>query len=237
MPAKAANVRHKPSKPLLRGWLHQIAAVVSIFTGCLLVNAAPTKKAAVGAGVYALSLATLFGTSAAYHRPTWSPSMRQIMRRLDHSAIFFLIAGSYTPFVLLLFPESGGQRLLMLVWGFALLGVAQSVCWPAAPKFLVAALCVALGWTVLLEWKVMREVMRESMTTVQIGLICGGGLIYTLGAVVYAIRKPDPFPSTFGYHEVFHALTIVAAGCHLIVVQDVVLGHPANVLAQRTVLI
>jgi hemolysin III len=169
--------------------------------------------------VYGASLVTLFVVSAAYHRPTWAPRARSWMRRLDHSAIFLLIAGTYTPLCLLL-PPSTGLRLLAGVWAAAALGIVQSIVWVHAPKALVAAVYVALGWAALPVLPAMRAVLG----TEAIALLAAGGAAYTIGAVVYAVRRPDPFPRVFGYHEVFHALVIVAAICHFAVVARAVPG-------------
>jgi hemolysin III len=211
-------------KPSLRGVSHQIAAFAAAIVGTALVLASPSFNAAVAASVYVFSLVNLFGTSAVYHIPTWDPPMRQFMRRLDHSAIFILIAGTYTPLVALIFSAEHAYHLLGSIWLCAAIGIVQSVAWPKAPKPLVAALCVALGWVVLLEWRTMRATMNAQ----QILLLGSGGLFYTLGAIIYALRRPDPFPNTFGYHEVFHALTIIAAICHMIVVAQIVLGSPGD---------
>jgi hemolysin III len=202
-----------PTKPLLRGVSHEIAAAFALIAWSMLAGAAGSERARIAAHVYGLSLFTLFAVSATYHRPTWRPRMRLVMRRLDHSAIFLLIAGTYTPFCLLL-PNSGGTLLLRIVWGGAIAGILQSVFWVRAPKWLVAALYVLLGWIVV----PVLPVLRGSLGAATVGLLALGGAAYTLGAVIYATRRPDPFPRVFGYHEVFHALVIFAAACHLAVV-------------------
>jgi hemolysin III len=202
-----------PGKPLLRGISHEIAAAVALFAWIALALAADAGRARAAANVYGASLFTLFLVSAAYHRPTWTPRARLVMRRLDHSAIFFLIAGTYTPFCLLL-PEGTGVPLLALVWGGAAAGILQSIVWVRAPKPLVAAVYVLLGWVIV----PVLPALHAELGPGAIALLGAGGAAYTLGAVVYATRRPDPFPRVFGYHEVFHALVIVAAVCHFAVV-------------------
>jgi hemolysin III len=208
-----------PAKPLLRGVSHEVAAVVALAGWAALVVLANTMRGRGAAAVYGASLVTLFVVSAAYHRPTWRPRARSWMRRLDHSAIFLLIAGTYTPLCLLL-PPSTGLPLLAGVWAAAALGIVQSIVWVHAPKALVAAVYVALGWAALPVLPAMRAVLG----TEAVALLGAGGAAYTVGAVVYALRRPDPFPRVFGYHEVFHALVIVAAVCHFAVVARAVPG-------------
>jgi hemolysin III len=201
-----------PDKPLLRGVSHEIAAGLALSAWIVLALVAPSARARLAANVYGASLFCLFAVSALYHRPSWPPRARLFMRRLDHSAIFLLIAGTYTPFCLLL-PASSGEPLLLVVWGGAVAGVLQAVIWVRAPKALVAALYVLLGWVVV----PVLPALRAALGVGAIALLAGGGAAYTVGAVVYASRRPDPFPRVFGYHEVFHALVIAAAACHLAV--------------------
>ncbi len=204
-------------KPLLRGVSHQIAAVVALFGWAALALAAGPGRARVAANVYGASLFTLFTVSASYHRPTWARRARLLMRRLDHSAIFLLIAGTYTPFCLLL-PSGTGLPLLAVVWGVAIAGVLQSILWVEAPKPLVAAVYVLLGWVVVPVLPALRSALGGSA----IALLLLGGAAYTTGALVYAARRPDPFPRVFGYHEIFHALVVAAAACHFAVVAGAV---------------
>jgi hemolysin III len=201
-----------PEKPLLRGLSHEIAAAIALFAWLALALAAGSGRARVAANVYGASLFTLFVVSAAYHRRTWAPRARLLMRRLDHSAIFVLIAGTYTPFCLLL-PPATGVPLLAVVWGGAIAGVVQSVLWPRAPKPLVAAVYVLLGWVIV----PVLPALHAAIGGGGMSLLLAGGAAYTLGAVVYALRRPDPFPRVFGYHEVFHALVVAAAACHFAV--------------------
>lgn len=205
------------AKPLLRGVSHHVAFYVALVATALLVASAPSTRAALACVVYGASLSTLFGVSALYHRPDWSPARRQLMRRLDHSAIFLLIAGTYTPLFWLLDP-SPSHRPLWMVWIGAALGVAKSLVWPHAPKALTALLCVVLGWVVVGD--VVR--LAPAMGAVTVGLLVAGGVVYTVGALVYARKRPDPVPTVFGYHEVFHALVIVASICTFVHVVRVV---------------
>jgi hemolysin III len=201
----------------MRGVSHQIAAAFALAGWVALVRAAPGPRAAWAAAVYGLALTAQFAVSALYHRPRWGARARLVMRRLDHAAIFLLIAGTYTPICLLLPPASRGW-LLPGVWAGALAGMVLSVAWPLAPKWLMAVLTVALGWMVV-------PTLPSLAATVGAGgiaLLAAGGLAYTAGAVVYATRHPDPFPRVFGYHEVFHALVIVAAVLHYAAVAGVV---------------
>ncbi len=201
------------AKPLLRGVSHELAAYAAAAAGIGLVLAAPSMRARAAAGVYGASLLALFAVSALYHRPSWDPRARLFWRRLDHSAIFFLIAGTYTPFCLLLGGRTGNV-LLAVIWVGAAAGVVQAVGWPTAPKPLVAAVYVALGWVVV----PVLPALRLHLGPGALGLLAAGGIAYSLGAVVYALRRPDPFPRVFGYHEVFHALVILAAALHCAVV-------------------
>jgi hemolysin III len=216
-PIVLASTAAAPEKPLLRGLFHEIAAVVSLFAWVALAVAADAGRARAAANVYGASLFTLLAVSATYHRRTWAPRARLLMRRLDHSAIFALIAGTYTPFCLLL-PPATGMPLLAVAWGGAAAGVAQAVLWPRAPKPLVAAVYVLLGWVIV----PVLPALRAAIGGGALALLLSGGAAYTLGAVVYALRRPDPFPRVFGYHEVFHALVVFAAACHFVVVAGAV---------------
>lgn len=200
-------------KPLLRGVSHQIFFFVSLLAGALLVLAAPNPDARVGCAVYAASLAMLLGTSALYHRPTWSLRARARMRRLDHSAIFVLIAGTYTPLALTLPPETT-KVMLTVAWVGAAIGVARALFWINAPKWLVAVLALAMGWLALLY---LPTIGRVAGTPV-LAWMGAGGVLYSLGALTYALKRPDPWPRVFGYHEVFHAFVVAAAVCHFVAV-------------------
>jgi hemolysin III len=191
---------------------HEIAAAAALLAWATLAVLAGSDRARAAANVYGASLFSLFFVSALYHRPRWTARARLLMRRLDHSAIFLLIAGTYTPFCLLL-PPASGLPLLAIVWAGAAAGVLQSILWVRAPKPLVAAVYVLLGWAVV----PVVPALRHALGGGAIALLFTGGAAYTVGAVVYATRRPDPFPRVFGYHEVFHALVIAAAACHFAV--------------------
>jgi hemolysin III len=202
-------------KPRLRGVSHQWAFFVSLVTGAALVIAAPAGRATFAAAVYALSVAALFGTSALYHRITWaSQAARRWMRRLDHSMIFLLIAGTYTPFALLVLDGTLATVILCLVWGGAVGGIVLKLVWIDAPKPLVAVIYVILGWVAIAAFPDLIDRLGIAGTA----MIAAGGLLYTLGALVYATKRPDPVPTVFGYHEVFHALVIAAAALQYAVV-------------------
>jgi hemolysin III len=199
------------AKPRLRGVSHQWAFFVSIFTGAVLILLAPNGKALAAAAIYAGSVAALFGTSALYHRTNWrSLSARRWMRRLDHSMIFVLIAGTYTPFALLVLHGTLAHVVLAVVWGGALLGIVLKLVWIDAPKWLIAAVYLALGWVGVVT--IPQVASRAGAGAVSLLVI--GGLLYTVGAVIYALRRPDPSPKVFGYHEIFHLLVIAAAATH-----------------------
>ena len=213
MPTSFATPRL--TKPRLRGVWHQWAFFVSVAIGAALVVAAPSGQPRLAAAIYAVSVAALFGTSALYHRITWaSQAARRWMRRLDHSMIFFLIAGTYTPFALLVLDGDLATVILVVVWAGALAGVLMKLVWIDAPKALVALTYIMLGWVAVAAFPAMIERLGVTATT----LVAVGGLLYTLGALVYAFQRPDPAPSVFGYHEVFHALVILAAALQYAVI-------------------
>src|ERR671935_1425011 len=183
-------------KPRLRGVSHQWAFVVSLVTGAALVLAAPTGRATVAAGIYAASVAGLFGASALYHRITWaSVAARRWMRRLDHSMIFVLIAGTYTPMALLALSGPLATAILIAVWAGAAAGVVMKLVWIDAPKWVVALTYVLLGWVAVAAFPQLYDALGLTAFL----MVLGGGLLYTAGAVVYARRRPDPVPAGFGY--------------------------------------
>lgn len=199
------------AKPSFRGVLHQWAAVYAFGAGSGLVALAPSAHARLAAGIYAASLALLFTISAVYHRLNWSPTVRTWLRRADHASIFLLIGGTYTPVAMLALDADSARSLLIAVWCGVAIGVVVSMFWPAAPKWVSASIALAVGWTIVPYLGTVRELLE----TDEIWLIALGGLAYTAGAIVYAVKRPNPWPRHFGYHEIFHALTIVAAGLHL----------------------
>ncbi|MFN2523504.1 MAG: hemolysin III family protein [Mycobacteriales bacterium] len=197
-------------KPRLRGVLHEAAFAVSLVTGTVLICLADGGRERVAASIYAVSVALLFGTSAAYHRVNWSPRAHALMARLDHSMIFLLIAGTYTPFCLLLLQGSSRWILLSIVWGGALLGIVLRNTVRQPRRWLFVGLYLALGWVAL---AIVPDVLRHGGWAV-LTLLLAGGAFYSVGAVVYARQKPNPSPSWFGFHEVFHALTLLAFITH-----------------------
>ena len=202
-------------KPRLRGVSHQWAFFVSLALGAVLVLTAPSGKAMASAAVYAGCVATLFGTSALYHRIDWrTESARRWMRRLDHSAIFLLIAGSYTPFAILVIDGTLADVVLVVVWAGAAAGIVLKLIWIDAPKWLAALIYVLLGWVSIATMPDMAGDLGITATA----MVAAGGLLYTVGAVVYASRRPDPSPTVFGYHEVFHLLVIAASGLQYAVI-------------------
>jgi hemolysin III len=206
-------------KPRLRGVSHEYAFFVSIATGIALIAAASDARARLAASVYAVAVTALLGTSALYHRVTWRPRARRWMRRLDHSMIFVLIAGTYTPVCLLALHGSLAHTVLIVVWAGALGGVVFKLVWIDAPKWVLALVYVALGWV---SAAVFGQ-LPAAVGWLGVAGLAAGGLLYTLGAVVYASGRPNPWPRTFGYHEVFHALVLGAAAMHYAVIAFAVL--------------
>lgn len=201
-------------KPRLRGLSHQIAFVAALPLAVALVLDANTTRGRVSAAVFGASVAAMFGASALYHRVTWSPRVRPWMRRLDHAGIYALIAGAYTPFGLLVLSGNWSVVVLAIVWTGAVAGVALKFLWVDAPEWLSAVIGVALGWVGVVAFPQILD--RLGLTPAL--LVLAGGIAYTVGAVVYARRRPDPVPAVFGYHELFHAFVIVAVACHYVAV-------------------
>jgi hemolysin III len=206
-------------KPRLRGVLHEYSFFVSIGSGLMLVLAASPDLARFTSAVYAAALAGLFGVSALYHRGTWAPRAGAWMRRLDHAMIFLLIAGTYTPISLLMLPRPKGLQLFALIWGASLTGAAFNLVWINAPRLVSPVLYVVLGWIAI---SALPDLV-SSVSFATLLLLAAGGVVYSIGALVYATRRPNPVPTVFGYHEVFHALTIAAATMHFAAVASVVL--------------
>jgi hemolysin III len=208
-----------PVKPRLRGVSHEYAFFVSLGCGVALILAASDGRARLAAVVYAIAVSGLLGTSALYHRVTWRPRARRWMRRLDHSMIFVLIAVTYTPVALLALKGSLASTILIVVWAGALGGVVFKLVWIDAPKWLLAAVYIALGWV---SAAIFGE-LPAAIGWLGVAGLAAGGLLYTLGAIVYASGRPNPVPRVFGYHEVFHALVILAAALHYAVIAFAVL--------------
>lgn len=194
-------------KPLWRGWIHTGLTPLVIASGIVLICLAPTTLAKWASAVFMLCSLLLFGNSAVYHRFNWKPKNKAILRRIDHANIFLLIAGTYTPIALLALPWSKGSLLLILVWSGAILGIGFRVFWLGAPRWLYVLLYLVLGWAAMMY---IVDLLNANLAMMI--LVLAGGLCYTVGAVFYAIKKPDH--GIFGYHEVFHALTAVAYMCH-----------------------
>jgi hemolysin III len=208
------------SKPRFRGRLHQIAFFVSIPAGMALVALAGGVEARMAAGVFATSLAGLFGVSAAYHRGRWSARAHRVMKHLDHSMIFVFIAGSYTPVSLLALRPAWGITLLLLAWSGAVVGVLVTVMRLDRWHGVGFAMYLTLGWLAV----VATPQLVHALTHVELGLLVAGGVLYTVGAIVLARKRPDPHPVVFGYHEVWHACTVGASACHFTLV--LLLVHP-----------
>ncbi|MBK8470193.1 MAG: hemolysin III family protein [Candidatus Phosphoribacter sp.] len=203
-----------PLKPRLRGWLHAGTFPLVLLGGVVLVGIAPTTPARVGAAIFTATAALLFGTSAVFHLGTWTGRVHGVLRRLDHSNIFLIIAGSYTPFALLLLPADQARSLLTIVWLGALGGVLFRVLWVGAPRWLYTPIYVALGWVAVFYF----GPMLAGGGPVVMSLLVVGGVLYTLGAVVYGTKRPNPSPRWFGFHEVFHACTVAAFVVHFVAI-------------------
>jgi hemolysin III len=204
-------------KPRLRGRLHQYAFFVALGCGivlCVIAATRPGIAPVLSCLIYSLTVCGLFGTSALYHRRFWSERGYQIMRRADHSMIFVFIAGTYTPFCVLLLDPPAATIMLALIWGGALGGVALKSVWPHLPRWAGAPLYLALGWAAVV---ILPDILHAGGVAALV-LLAAGGVIYSVGAVFYALRRPNPWPTVFGHHEFFHACTLVAAICHHIAV-------------------
>jgi hemolysin III len=215
---------HPDTRPRMRGWLHLFAFFGAIAAGAVLIPLASVLGARAGFSValYCLTILGLFGISALYHRRRWSPRGWRIMKRLDHSMIFLFIAGTYTPFSLLAVDQPTGYWVLAIVWAAAIGGVVLKLTWPTAPRWVGVPLYIGLGWVAVF---VLTDILHIAGVTSMV-LLAVGGLLYTAGGVAYGIKKPNPWPGTFGYHEVFHAMTIVAAICHYIAVYFAMYNSP-----------
>jgi hemolysin III len=209
-------------KPKLRGVSHEWAFFVSLVFGAALIFFAKTPKATFAVAIYAVSLSALLGTSALYHRVNWKrPNVRQWMRRLDHSMIFFLIAGTYTPFALIVMHGALATAILVVVWVGAIAGAIVEMVWIGHPKWVSALVYLSIGWVAVAAF----PELWDALGPVGALLLASGGLLYTAGAVVYATQRPDPNPAIFGYHEVFHAFVIAAAAIQFAVIAFWALPH------------
>ena len=208
------------AKPRLRGWIHAATAPLTLAAGIVLIALSPDDLTRWGSTIFSISALVLFTVSAIYHRGTWSPRTWAFLRRFDHANIFLLIAGSYTPFSLMLLE--GGQRVLLLstVWTCAVLGVLFRVFWTDAPRWLYVPIYISMGWAAIFFLPGFAhgasERLGSTMGTTVIVLVAAGGALYTLGGVVYGFKRPNPWPRWFGFHEVFHSFTIVAFVTHYV---------------------
>ena len=196
-------------KPSWRGWIHAATFPVAIAGGIVLIVFAQGAPAKWASAVFMASSLLLFGNSALYHRFDWGPTTRAVLKRIDHANILLLIAGTYTPIATLALPPEKGLLLLILVWSGALLGILFRVFWVDAPRWLYVALYVVLGWAAVMY---IVDLMKANAAMMILVII--GGVLYTAGAVVYAVKKPNPWPGSFGFHEIFHVCTVLAFLCH-----------------------
>ena len=207
-----------PLKPRARGWIHFYSAITAVVVGITLTTLAATLvggRAAFACAVYSVTIALLFSVSAIYHRHNWvSERSRTWMKRLDHSMIFLFIAGTYTPFALLALPSTTATWVLAIVWGGAVLGIALKLGWPHSPRWLGIPIYVAVGWVAIF---VLPQLIASAGVAVVV-LMLTGGVLYTAGAVMYGLRRPNPWPGVFGYHEFFHAAVSLAALCHCVAI-------------------
>ena len=201
-------------KPLLRGWLHLCAAVAAVAGLVAIVLLARSAEAYVGGVIFAASLIALYTTSATYHTISWGRRMRAVLKRLDHSMIFVLIAGTYTPICLIAASTVWGITILAVVWSIALAGIILKVVWPGAPRWLSVLLYASAGWLGVIAG----VPLTQWLAWAPIGLLFLGGVLYTIGGIIYAARRPNPWPRVFGYHEVFHLFVIAGSALHFALV-------------------
>jgi hemolysin III len=216
---------HVEPKPTWRGWIHAGITPVALVAGVVLVALANGAEAKWASAVFALTSLLLFGNSALYHRIDWSPTVKRALKRVDHANIFLLIAGTYTPMSLLALPGRPGIVLLSIVWGVALLGIGFRVFWVGAPRWLYTPIYVALGWVAVFYFGPLLHFGGVAV----VSLIVAGGLLYTLGALVYGTKRPNPFPRWFGFHEIFHAFTVLAFAAHYVAASLAVYGVGSSV--------
>ena len=206
-------------KPKLRGWLHLATAPLTLAAGVVLIALSPTPITRIGSALFTATAMILFTVSAIYHRGTWSPRTWAFLRRFDHSNIFLLIAGSYTPFALMFLSGSARTLLLSIVWTGAILGVVFRVFWTDAPRWLYVPIYIALGWAAVFfipQFAAGARAFDPAIAIAVLALVAAGGILYTLGGVVYGLKRPNPFPRWFGFHEVFHTFTVLAFATHYV---------------------
>lgn len=208
-------------KPRLRGWIHAGMFPLVTVASVVLVVLAPTTPLTLACAVFGVAAMLLFGTSAVYHRGTWSPRVAGVLRRMDHTNIFLVISGTYTPLAVGLLPAGTARTLLVIVWAGALVGLLARVFWLDAPRWVYVPVYIALGWVAV--WFLPSFWRAPTGGPEVVWLVAGGGLAYTVGALVYGLKRPNPSPRWFGFHEIFHALTVVGFTCHYVAVALAVL--------------
>jgi hemolysin III len=199
-------------KPKLRGWVHLGSFPVVLVAGIVLVALAPDARSRWAVAVFGLTAALLFGISALYHRGNWSPRVTGVLKRFDHSNIFLIIAGTYTPFAVLLLPEGRSRTLLAVIWAAALAGIAFRIFWVGAPRWLYVPAYLAMGWVAV----AFLPAFLRGGGPVVLTLVIVGGVLYTIGGVIYGLKRPNPSPRWFGFHEIFHVLTVAAFVTHYV---------------------
>lgn len=220
-PAEPVEIDAVPLKPRMRGWLHAGMFPAVLVAGIVLIALSDSTRGRIACTVYIATACLLFGVSAVYHRGTWGPRGEAVLRRLDHANIFLIIAGTYTPLTLLLLPASTGRPLLWAVWVAALAGIAFRVFWVGAPRWLYTPCYIAMGWAAVFF---LPDFMRTGGIAVLV-LVVVGGLLYSAGGVIYGIKRPNPSPRWFGFHEVFHSLTLAAFVVHYVGISLVAYNH------------
>ena len=209
LPLSEITNNEEDQKPSWRGWIHTGVLPIAVAGGVVLVVLADGLTAKIGTAIFFASSILLFGTSAIYHRFNWKPKAKKALKRFDHANIFLLIAGSYTPITLLALPQEKGLWLMVAIWVTALLGIGFRVFWLGAPRWLYVIIYIVMGWAAVVYLPDFINVNLAMMV-----LILAGGLMYTLGAVFYALKRPNPVPGHFGFHEIFHSFTVLAFLCH-----------------------
>ena len=209
------------ARPRLRGVSHHIAFYVALASGAVLIAGTGDRRTMAVVALYVVSLASMFGASALLHRRDWGPRAFAWLRRIDHAMIFACIAGTYTPFCLLGLDSPAGTRLLILVWSAAGLGILRALLWPHAPRAVSSILYVVVGWVMVVYFPEVHAALAPAAFT----LLVTGGAVFTIGALVYLLRRPDPWPTVFGYHEVFHVLIVLGCICHFAAIAFVALAR------------
>jgi hemolysin III len=212
--AKTVGSAVEALKPVMRGWIHAVTTPLALAAGIVLVVLSPPVAGRVAATVFMVTSLSLFGMSAIYHRGRWSAKVHAVLRRIDHANIFLIIAGTYTPLAVLLLPPSTATVLLLIVWGGAVAGLLAHLFWMNAPRWVYVPVYVALGWVAVAY---MNQFWATGGPAV-VWLVISGGVAYTLGAVIYGTKFPNPSPRWFGFHEIFHALTVAGFACHTVAI-------------------